>query len=568
MARRILAVWFLRLAAERVTRQQGHLLASPQAVVQDVGNRQTLASLTTEAEACGLHTGQPLRDALAMCPNLRTHTANPAAERAFLTSLRRWAGKFTPWVAELPPDGLTLDITGCAHLFGGEAALSAQIAQECADMGLSLRHGLADTPGAAWALARFATAQIPAMRSGDAIDQEARATRARAGKRRHWERGGTAPQTTLGGAQTLGQIAAPGQTQAALAGLPLTALRLDVDTVAGLARLGIVRVDDLLGLPRAALARRFGRAVLWRLDQALGREPEPVAPARAPLHFGVRMTFAQPIGTPDDISAALSRLVDRLCTKLQAAARGARRLRVQIFRSDHTQQEFDLGLARASATPDSIAPLVLLKRPLVDPGFGIEVIRLEAYHTEPTQDGSHLGQIFATEQAIHTQLGAASAKSTTDPTSPALADLIGRLGARLGPEMVMRLHPADSHIPEKTAQFHMAAWSEPAPNWPTTHHDRPLLLFAPEPITPTTQKPTPQIAHPPAQFLWRRRNMAVVGTRGPERIAPEWWLDDPAWRSGPRDYWQVETVCGAKLWLFQAHGGTLSGGWFCHGSFA
>jgi protein ImuB len=145
----------------------------------------------------------------------------------------------------------------------------------------------------------------------------------------------------------------------------------------------------------------------------------------------------------------------------------------------------------------------------------------------------------------------------------AMDDLIGKLGARLGTEAVIRLHPADSHIPEKSAQVLSAAWSAPAaPPWPEPRAPRPLVVFRPESVA------APEVPHLPARFRWRRRDLAVVSATGPERIAPEWWLDDPAWRSGARDYWHVVTDAGEALWLFYAHGAEVSGGWFCQGRFA
>ena len=187
-------------------------------------------------------------------------------------------------MAEEPPAGLIIDLTGCAHLFGGEEALLAQVEQDCADLGLTMQAGIADTVGAAWALARFAGRAADNPRSGDDIAQEARATRSRAAKRRHWERGGTPPQLGAPGNRQH-HIAAPGQTRQAIAPLPLAALRIAEDDVAALARLGLRQVGDLIGMPRAALARRFGQPVMRRLDQALGVEPEPVSPARPPHHF-------------------------------------------------------------------------------------------------------------------------------------------------------------------------------------------------------------------------------------------------------------------------------------------
>ncbi|WP_342747284.1 DUF6504 family protein, partial [Oceaniglobus roseus] len=135
------------------------------------------------------------------------------------------------------------------------------------------------------------------------------------------------------------------------------------------------------------------------------------------------------------------------------------------------------------------------------------------------------------------------------------------LGARIGLERITRRHPADSHLPEKSALTLAAAWSARAPAWPAPPVVRPLLLWPPEPVH------APERPRCPETFRWRRRSFAVIDSEGPERIAPEWWLDDPEWRSGLRDYWQVTTEQGDRLWLFFAHGAALSPGWFCHGSF-
>ena len=550
MQRRVLSLWFPRLAAERHLRRLGGALPQPFAVTADRNGAQVIVSLNPEAERAGLRLDQPLRDATAMCPDLLTRPANPLAEAAFLTVLRRWAGKFSPWVAEEPPDSLVIDLTGCTHLFGGEAALMAQVDLDCADLGLTMRAGIADTPGAAWALARFADTGIRPSRSGDDIMQEARATRSRAAKRRGWERGGLPPaQPSPPVPQCV--IAPPGQMRQVLAQLPVAALRLPPETVAGLARLGLHRVGDLTGLPRAALARRFGTETLRRLDQALGLETEPVSPARAPLHFAARITFPDPIGLLADVQAGVDRLLPALAARLTAKGRGARRVRVQAFRSDGRVEVIEVGLARPAADPARIRPLLWLKLDQIDPGFGIDCLRLEAVETEPVHATQHSGHQEATAAAGAQRSG-----------TLALEDLLGKLGARLGMEAVTRLHPAESHIPEKSVQVLTAAWSAPAPGpWPAPRAPRPLLLFRPEPVAAPEEPQLPQ------NFRWRRRDLQVASATGPERIAPEWWLDDPDWRSGPRDYWRVVTQSGDRLWLFFAHGADLSPGWFCHGQF-
>ena len=184
VARRFLSVWFPRLAAERVLRQERGTIAGAFAIVETVRNAQSLVSLNVEAETEGLRVGQPLRDARAFCPSLMTRPANSREEALFLTRLRRWAGKYTPFVAEEAPASLILDISGCAHLFGGEDAMAEALIADCGSLGLSVQTGIADTPGAAWALARFAGRSNGSPYSGDAIDQEARATRSRSAKLR------------------------------------------------------------------------------------------------------------------------------------------------------------------------------------------------------------------------------------------------------------------------------------------------------------------------------------------------------------------------------------------------
>lgn len=542
--RRILSLWFPRLGAERLLRRMRGMPPALFAVVGEEANSKILTSLSPGAEEAGLYLGQLLPDALAMCPNLVTRLRNPHEEAAFLTALRRWAGKFSPWVGEEAPGGLVIDLTGAAHLFGGEEGVLKSVAGDCADLGLTVEAGIADTVGAAWGLARYSGKRGISHCNGDAVDQEARATRSRAA-RRHWTRGGAAP-VTIAPPAPVARIAPPGHTRQALTPLPLAALRIDEATVNGLARLGLRHVGDIIGMPRAPLARRFGRDLVRRLDQALGVAQEPVSPARPPLHFVVRLSFPDPIGLPEDIMAGIDRLLPPLCDRLAERGHGARRIRLQLYRADRTMQEVEFGLARATTDPDQLRPLLKLKMAEIDPGFGIDMLRLEAPVVEPYHPRQQHGSI---DGAVRVREG------------EALDTLISRLGSRVGMEAITRLAPADSHIPEKTAKVLPVAWSEPATDWPPPRNARPLVLFRPEPVT------APESPMIPARFRWRRRDLMTASASGPERIAPEWWLDEPEWRSGTRDYWRVEVTTGERLWLYYAHGGTLSGGWFCHGVF-
>ena len=548
-SKRILSVWFPRLAVERALLEARIPADTAAAAVAAVNNAHILASLTAAAEMEGLYVGQPLRDALAISPALVTCPADVIADAKFLSQLRRFADKYSPWIADDGHSGLTADVTGCAHLFGGEAGLLDQAERDYSAQGLTTRTGMADTPGAAWALARFAGHGAGRRYTGDDIDQEARATRSRAAKRWKWTK--TRPtRQNRGASAKAGRISPPGGIEASLSPLPLAALRLSEKTVDEMARLGIRTIGQLLKLPRGEVGRRFDMETVERIDQALGIRFEPVSPARRDLRFAVRLSLPEPVGLQDDILAGLDRLLPELCERLKADGRVARRVRLELLRVDGKREVARAELARPADAPPRIRPLLEMKLGQIDVGGGVDALRLEATLTEPVPAGRP-----------------ASLLDSADRSSQALADnaplddLISRLGARTGLESITRFHPADSHIPEKSSSVMAAAWSEPDLNWEAPANMRPAFLFQPE-IVYAPDRPSP-----PKEFRWRRRFVKASAT-GPERIMPEWWLDDPNWRSGTRDYWRVETECGSRLWLFYAYGGEhASKGWFCHGDF-
>ena len=506
--RRVLSLWLPRFSSDRALRRAP--VTGPFAMIETVAGSDRLACASTEAVARGLRPGLLLTEARALCPDLLTRPVDHAADAQALAVLRRWALRYCPWVAREGRDGLVMDLTGAAHLMGGEAALMDDLLTRLARAGMDARAGLADTRGAAWALARFGCRQI----------------------------------------------AVPGQGAAALGPLPLAALRLDPDTVAGLERMGLRRIGDLTGLPRAALTRRFGRDVVRRLDQALGALPEPVTPEAEPPHFGVRMSFPDPIGLRGDIEAALARLLDRLCARLAAAGQGARQLRLELLRSDASRAEVELGLARPMRDPQAMAALFVHALDNVDAGFGIDRVRLTAPLTEP----------LPSEQTEVRGMGDVTAAQGAD----ALAGLLTRLGNRVGFDNLQRFLPAESHIPETGFQIASAVFAKASGQWPIGP-PRPLLMFDPEPLAdPLALRDAGKGgdirgALPPRRFVWRRQALWLARASGPERIAPEWWFDAPQWRSGVRDYWQLETQQGPRLWLFHT---PRTGAWAVQGLLA
>ena len=484
--RRIVSIWFPRLATDRALRACP--VEGPFALVQRLGNAETILCLNAAAEAAGLHRGMRMADARSFCPGLVSRPARPDLDARFLAGLRRWAERYCPWVGLEGADGLVLDVTGAAHLWGGEGAMCADIRARLERAGITAQLGRGDSRGAAWARAHF----------GDP---------------------------------------APEAPEADLLALPVAALRLDPETVTGLQRLGLRRIGDLAASPRAPLSRRFGPDLLTRLDQALGHSPEPVTPATEPPRFATRMTLPEPIGLESDVMAGLTRLLKPLCAKLAAHQAGARQLVLTLRRVDQASQQVELRLAAPMRDPARILPLFARGLAGVDAGFGIDQLRLEATRVEPLAPA---------------QLG------TTPAASPdRLADLLTRLGTRIGLENIHRFLPAESHIPERGFLIAPAAFSAAQAGFHSPR-PRPLRLFPPEPITATG--PTP-----PARFRWRAMPLTTARATGPERITPEWWLEDENWRHGLRDYWRVETAEGRRLWLFFT---PQNPGWFVQGEFA
>ena len=490
MARRLLSIWFPRLASDSSLRNRP--VEGPFALTHRSGNSDHLHCLNQTASARGLTRGMALADARAICPDLATRPADLAREAAALANLRRWTGRYAPMVATDGVDGLMADISGVPHLFGGEADLLADLHARLERAGLQAVSAIAGTRGAAHALARHG-----------------------------------------------GGIVADGRLAEGIGHLPVTALRVDHDTAEGLSRMGLMRIADLIPLPRAPLARRFGPGLVLRLDQALGAQSEPVAAAPDAPHFGVRMTLPDPIGKQDDVMAGLARLLDRLCAKLALHQMGARRVRLELRRVDRGTAQVEIGLARPMRDPARIAALFAKGVDEVDSGFGIDALRLSAP---------------VTEQLAPEQTGGGPSIRTED----ALADLMSSVGNRIGFERVLRLLPATSLIPERSFLLAPAAYSGAEPLPPRSGPLRPLTLFPPEPVTAAS-------GAPPASFRWRRMRFTTLRATGPERITPEWWFDDPAWRTGLRDYWRIETQEGPRLWLFTT---PQSPGWCVQGEFA
>lgn len=462
------------------------------------GRRVVIAAADAAAQALGLRPGMALAQAQAMVPGLVVADADPAGDAAARERLAAWCLRLSPLTAP-DADGVWIDATGCAHLHGGEAGLLRALLDRLAADGIAARAAIADTPGAAHALARYSSMAV----------------------------------------------APPGGAPAALAPLPVAALRLGEDEVALLRRLGLDTIGALAALPRAPLARRLGAGVVRRLDQALGRVAEPITPVVPPDTPQARLAFPEPLLTAESFFAVITRLVRRVCRALECAGLGARQLDLLFERVDGSVQAVRIGTARASRDVRHLARLLEERVETVDPGLGVEAMRLVA---------------SLADTLAYTQTANLAAEAEAD-----IAALVDRLANRLGADRVWRAAPVESDVPERAVRRVPAVAPPTGAAWPAW--PRPVrLLDPPQPVDTASMLPD----HPPAAFTWRRHRHRIRRADGPERIPGEWWRRDSE-LGAVRDYWAVEDEVGRRFWLYRRGDGqdSTTGDlrWFVHGVF-
>jgi protein ImuB len=529
---RIISIWFPTLATDRLrgaaartsqprrsSPSSGRHEASPLALIATVRNAQSVTAVNDAAAAAGLSPGMTLSHARALVPDVETAPADPKGDRGALETLADWCCRYSPsyGIDDSARDcagedfGLWIDAAGSAHLFGGEEVMLADLGQRLNRFGLRHRLGLADTPGAAWGLARY-------------------------------QRGG-------GNAR----IADLHDGREVLGDLPVAGLRLTSEILILLRRLGLKTVGQLEAIPRAALARRFtskeaSEAVLRRLDQLFGVIEEPLSPRRPAPVYRTEQAFLEPLIEPESLAHGLALLTADLCPMLIRANQGAVRLACLAFRVDGEVGTLRVGTSLPTRDPVHIARLFAEELEKIDPGFGIEKLALHAERTAPI------------EKRQQTLRG-----GVTDVTDPdeRLARLIDLLAARLGEDAVTITAPVETHLPEEQGQGVPAStcrqrgagqgvWAAAGRPWgdmPRLEGRPSCLLLRPEPIKALAEVPD----GPPRRFTWRRVTHRVVRAEGPERISPRWIgaADGADLAAATRDYYRVEDEQGRRYWLFR-----------------
>lgn len=545
---------------------------APFALVEHQRGTLRIAALDPRAAKLGLECGLGLGEARARVPQLAALPFAPADDAALMARLARLCGDYTPSVAIDPPHaarhGLVLDITGCAHLHGGEPALVAALVRRFRQLGLTARAALGDTPVAARALARFGVAEVQA--------------------------------------------------------LPLAALAGDADPLMALRRAGFRCIGDLARLPRAPLAARFGSELVRRLEHLLGEADPHIVPLRKPEPILLVQRFAEPIARTDDVLDTIEMLLVRAAAQLAARAAGGRAFAVRLHRSDgHVAR---LAVETSAPTRDSALVMRLLRERIdsladpLDPGFGYDAIDLAVPRSEPLAEtqqvlaGAHCPRSapnrVCAELVVPKETEGQPAPSSSCPSpslrkeaqpfdklgvdgcgwrssstarraarreeTPELGPLLDRLAVRYGAGSVLRFTGADSHIPERAGTL-CPVQARPVPPLSAPPREtgeppcRPLLLFdPPQRIAVIASVPD----GPPRRFTWRGRSYATLHHEGPERIAPEWWRRQGGHDDNPgltRDYYRIEDEGGHRFWLFR-HGlygkEAVPPRWYIHGLFA
>ncbi|HTT84548.1 MAG TPA: DNA polymerase Y family protein [Rhizomicrobium sp.] len=512
--RRILALWFPRLPTDRLQRKTQAASPDPPPLViaAKIGNARRISALDRKASRLGLRLHMPLADARAMLPALHVANADEAADRHLLESLADWCLHYTPLVALDPPHGLLLDITGAAHLFGGEKALLDRSRNSLCRQGLAVQGAIAGSAMAAHALARYRNSVV----------------------------------------------VPPGEDAKAVAMLPVEALALDPATTHAFRHAGLKTIGQAAIRKRSELTARFGAQMVFALDHALGQVNKPISPRIALSDYMAERIFAEPLVAEDAILETLRGLAASLATLLAERGEGARQLEATFFRADGKVRRIAITTAGPTRDPAIIArlfreKLAALADPL-DPGFGFDLIRLAADRAERCE----------TETAGF---------ETRTNEEKEIAFLVDRLAARFGAQCILVFRPNDTHIPEAASVALPAQAAEPSKLlWKSIRGRedaprRPLRMFAkPEPIeVPATEVPE----GPPKRFRWRRVVHEMAFAEGPERIAMEWWRHQTP--QPTRDYFRLEDVNGRRFWVYREGLYIYETGrprWFLQGLFA
>jgi protein ImuB len=415
MGKRFVSIWFPYFVTDWHTRRQLHLREKPFVLKATVRNRVVVTAANALAKSQGIYTNMVLADAKALYPSLHVMDDRPTLATQLADRIAEWCIRFTPIAAADHPNGILLDASGCTHLWGGEQAYLKDITNRLTQKGYSVRMAVADTIGAAWAMARYSN-------------------------------------------QT---IACKGKQAESLLPLPVAALRIDAETTAVLQKLGLRQIKDLVAIPRTSLRRRFGKELLQRMRQAIGEEEENIAPVYPVEPYQERLPCMEPIKTKGSIEVALQHLLTNLCSRLCKEGKGLRKAFFRVHQLDGGSSAIEISTNHPSQNVDHLFQLFSIKISLIEPKEGIELFVLEAPLVEEAP---------VKQESFWTTGG-----SLCDAK---LMDLMDRFANRLGQDAVQRFLPTEHYWPERSFKRAADLRETPTTEW-KLDRPRPLHLLSP-----------------------------------------------------------------------------------------
>lgn len=419
MQKRYMAIWFRHLLTDGLARRRPELKVVPFVIAATVKNRLIIMASSPAAEAEGALTGMAVADARAAMGELLVIDEVPGQGNKLLRLLGLGCIRYTPIVSIDPPDGLILDITGCSHIWGDEKGYFKEIILKLHAAGFDARGAIADTPGAAWAIARFALRHPIILSSKQAT---------------------------------------------AISNLPPAALRLTRDIHEKLQKLGFRSIGPLLELPPSILRRRFGQFLLLRIDQALGHVEEYLEPLVSPIPYYEHLHCLEPISTKAGIEIAIEKLLEMICLRLKSDGKGIRKAILKCHRIDGRKVQASISTTKGSHSVSHLLHLFNLQVSKIEPALGIELFIMEVPRVEDME-------------TVQEQLWS-EAKGLADT---ALAQLLDRISGKVGAAAIQRYLPAEHHWPERSVKLATSLDEVPQTNW--TEYMRPIrLLDIPETI--------------------------------------------------------------------------------------
>lgn len=427
MGKRFVTIWFPHLCIDWFVKHRPELRNRAFVLAAPVKGRLIITETSTEALQKGITKGMVTADAKVFFPPLLVLDANATLAEKLLRRLCEWCIRFTPIAALDAPDGLVLDVSGCAHLWGGERAYLRDIITRFKNLGYTTRAAMADTIGAAWAATRY----------------------------EH---------------QTL--IIEAGQQLVALLPLTPAALRIEADIVERLYKLGLNEIGSFISMPRSVLRRRFGQILLQQLDYALGTKPELIEPLMPVEPYQERLPCLEPIVTAVGIEIALNKLLETLCNRLQQEGKGIRMAVFKGYRVDGKMESITIGTNRATNNTAHLFKLFEYKISGIEPALGIELFILEA---------SKVQDVVALQETLWSVEG--------NLEDNKLAELLDRMQGKINDISIHRFLPAEHYWPERSIQPASTLTEQPATQW-RTDKLRPILLLK-EPKLIKVSSPVP-----------------------------------------------------------------------------